>query len=1023
MARAAPYDVIVLDVMLPGMDGFATCRELRDARGLDAGADADRARRDRGPHRRPRHGRRRLPRQAVRLQRAARAPARARPARAGRAPDRAPGRRPPARPGHAPRLARRERARADREGVRAARGVHARGRARRSPASSCSTRPGTSPSRATRTWSTSTSATCARRSTGRSAATRSRRCAASATGSVAADERAADPRPADAAVRARDGGRAGRARRRSSTCGSARPSCSRPTRRCSRRRPRRPLRARHEAARCSTATTRTASASPRCSDRAGAVAESDPGGHAAAARPAQSRAVRGREARCAATASIPGRAGNWRLLAVPAASDGTGCSSLGSSLGVRGRVARPAPARAPGRLAARAPARHARRATCSPARRSDRSRRCGGRRRRSRPRRREAGCPCRAARDEVSRLAETLNDMLERLEAAFEHERRFVADASHELRTPLALLRTELELALRQPRSHEELEQAPAIGRRGDRPADRARRGPAADRALRPGRAAGRARGRSRRASSSPASPADSRPGPRSSGGRSWSSSTTTSCFDGRSPAGRAGARQPGRQRARPRRRDGDAVGSVAAASAVELHVLDEGRGFPAAFAARAFDRFSRADEARPRSGSGLGLAIVDTIARRPRRAARASHPTAARGRLDLAAGRARPAPERSTPPPQSHRRLNERCYPCSASGSRTRNGRTVARRRLDLDLAAVGLDDGGDDREAEPGASARAGARGVGAVEALEDLRLRLGVEPGAGVGDLEHGARRRSARDATCGRRARPACARARSRAGCRRPGAAGRGRRRRRAGCERAASIGRSGSSVRAVSTASATTSSSGTGSRSSGRPSSRRASSSRSSTSTLIRSDSRLMPLIDALEVVRPARGAAREQLGVGAHSGERRAQLVRGVGDEAAELALGGFERAQRGTLGDRGSIWASIALRASPSRPTSVPLVPLDALREVAGGDRGGRPAHRVERPQAEPHDPEAERAIAGEHGRGDERARSGAGGAGCVDAVQRRGEEQERFGRARLDRGADAVAAAAARRRVGEVR
>ena len=49
---------------------------------------------------------------------------------------------------------------------------------------------------------------------------------------------------------------------------------------------------------------------------------------------------------------------------------------------------------------------------------------------------------------------------------------------------------------------------------------------------------------------------------------------------------------------------------------AVELHVLDEGRGFPAGFAARAFDRFSRADEARPRSGSGLGLAIVDTIAR-----------------------------------------------------------------------------------------------------------------------------------------------------------------------------------------------------------------------------------------------------------------------------------------------------------------------------------------------------------------------------------------------------------------------
>ena len=46
------------------------------------------------------------------------------------------------------------------------------------------------------------------------------------------------------------------------------------------------------------------------------------------------------------------------------------------------------------------------------------------------------------------------------LHASLEHERRFVADASHELRTPLALLRTELELALRRPRSHAELEQA-----------------------------------------------------------------------------------------------------------------------------------------------------------------------------------------------------------------------------------------------------------------------------------------------------------------------------------------------------------------------------------------------------------------------------------------------------------------------------------------------------------------------------------------------------------------------------------
>jgi len=59
--------------------------------------------------------------------------------------------------------------------------------------------------------------------------------------------------------------------------------------------------------------------------------------------------------------------------------------------------------------------------------------------------------PVPPARDEISRLAETLNAMLDRLQTALERERGFVADASHELRTPLAVLRAELELALRRP--------------------------------------------------------------------------------------------------------------------------------------------------------------------------------------------------------------------------------------------------------------------------------------------------------------------------------------------------------------------------------------------------------------------------------------------------------------------------------------------------------------------------------------------------------------------------------------------
>lgn len=58
-------------------------------------------------------------------------------------------------------------------------------------------------------------------------------------------------------------------------------------------------------------------------------------------------------------------------------------------------------------------------------------------------------------RDELGRLAATFNELLARLNASFDRQRQFMADASHELRTPLSVMHTTAEVTLEHPRRTE----------------------------------------------------------------------------------------------------------------------------------------------------------------------------------------------------------------------------------------------------------------------------------------------------------------------------------------------------------------------------------------------------------------------------------------------------------------------------------------------------------------------------------------------------------------------------------------
>jgi signal transduction histidine kinase len=221
--------------------------------------------------------------------------------------------------------------------------------------------------------------------------------------------------------------------------------------------------------------------------------------------------------------------------------------------------------------------------------------------------------PLPAARDEIRRLGETLNEMLDRLQRSFERERRFVADAGHELRTPVAIVKTELEGAMRTgdygPDVREALAAAieecdrlaqlaedlmvVARSAEGELPV-RAEELPArtlledvrerfADRAAQRNRSIG----------------VEAENGVVLSGDPLRVRQALGNLVDNALRHG-----------------DGDIVlRSRRAGTGVEIEVSDRGPGFEPGIADRAFERFARGDRARTRGGTGLGMAIVRAVA------------------------------------------------------------------------------------------------------------------------------------------------------------------------------------------------------------------------------------------------------------------------------------------------------------------------------------------------------------------------------------------------------------------------
>ena len=218
-----------------------------------------------------------------------------------------------------------------------------------------------------------------------------------------------------------------------------------------------------------------------------------------------------------------------------------------------------------------------------------------------------------ATNDEIEALGNTLNALLGRLDEALGRERRLLSEASHELRTPLTVLLTEVQVALRGEPDVDELREAlESVGHEAKRLSR------LADDLLTLARAdAGRLPVRPERLDAEQVLAAAAQRAAAAAAASGRSITTDVRAGIGvRVDPDRAAQALDNLVANALAYGDGDVtLAATVSNGTVELHVTDQGRGFPDGFLEHAFERFRRGEAVRTGEGAGLGLPIVATIA------------------------------------------------------------------------------------------------------------------------------------------------------------------------------------------------------------------------------------------------------------------------------------------------------------------------------------------------------------------------------------------------------------------------